>query len=274
VNAPTKRKERAAEASPKHETQPADKAPDLGAAIATSVGNVLSAAIWPLFALVVFLALRTHLRRLIDAFTAKIANRGTSFGIGSLVITAQQGDLEALRASFAQLRTVVDTLVEGQKPALGSPAAAVAAKDGTAELKALAESYMGLNEPDRRMRVRIKDKLGEQMGALVHVRQMDRSVLVAHNQDAYTVALAYAVVLDPRPLDTALLIQAGSSAKTKHARYAVARALGRLASGGMVSKDLRAGVQETLERMSSGDVDGSLLSRIDQTRAILATERG
>jgi hypothetical protein len=272
VTAQSKQKSKSKKQAPA-DAQTTEEPKDLGVAMVTAVGDVVSAAMWPLIAIGVFLALRRELLRLIRVLADKIADRGTSVGIGSLVVTAQQGDIEALRASFAQLRTVVDSLTNAGATAKGMPTASAPAVDPMDELKGLAAKYAGIQEPDKRERTRIKDALGMQMGSLVYVKKINRLDLARAREDAYSVALAYAAVLDPLPSDTELLIEAGATARSKHARYAIARALGRLASAQMIQQRERKLVEVTLEAMSQGDVDRSLISRIEQTKAILATQR-
>lgn len=245
--------------------KPADAAAhDLGVAAVNAAGQVVSTALWPLACLILFVCLRRRLEALFDSFVARVGDHKTSVTLGGLSLAAaQQGELDTLQATLAQLRVLID-----QSTAPGAPPNAPTDATAWAQLDSLARDYDAVADPDWAERARQKDQLGRQMAALVYDQHLPRAPLFARQQDPYIVAAAYTVLIDPQPTDVDLLCQAAQHVQRNHARHALATALGRVAGARLIGAHQRRLVLDTLTALERRD-DPSLMRRLRKTRAVV-----
>jgi len=240
-----------------HETK-VDDDQSLETAIATGVSEFASAALWPLLAFIIFVCLRHRVSRVLDTLTIRLKDKNTNLAVGGFsLVRAQDGKIEALEASIAQLRVLVEHSKQKIAPA-----------DAWKDLEPLATEYEEVEDKDWSEKVRKKEALARRMGAIAHQAGLTTRELVEKRMDPYFTAAAQVVLIEPRPEDVEPLCDAAERAKRNHPRYCIAMALGSLASAKLVKSKSRREVLAALDVMQDAD-DPSLTKRLAKTRSII-----
>jgi hypothetical protein len=255
-----------------------EKPPEFRSVLVTSGADLVSALAWPLVALGALLCLKQHLIALVRAFTARVASERTNLAIGSFSLTAQQGELEALRNGLAALRAAIEPpptpTVAAHAPGAGTPSApgsATSPNAAMAELDTLADKYAVLRDPSRSKQINLLNQCGQEMAAVALKGGLSHAELAAKKKDGFIVALAFVALINPREEDVNYLCDAVPVVKRNHARYLIAMALGALATARLVASKDHDRVLSSLDDLIR-DGDPSLNQRIHKTRAILTNK--
>lgn len=221
---------------------------------------------WPLLAILALLISRRPLLTLLGAIADRAMDRRVPFEVGTEGLKfggVQDGRIEVQSQAIEQLRVIVAQTVSTQgiapEAGQGSPAE---------QLDELATYYLNHKfDDDLRKRTSEKDAVGRQMGALVFLHGLSRAQLAASRNEGKILALAYAVLSDPRSEDVPLLLGVAAAVTRLHVRYALAMAFGRLLEARLMSEADREALPSVLMAMRRG-ADDALIRRLNKTLAL------
>lgn len=227
--------------------------------------QLVDALAWPVAVIIVAYLLRREIRAIARAVEGRIKSETTDVSIGptglglTTRVDAIAARTESLEVSQAQVGDVALRALRSASPAESQPAIAE-------ELTRLADEYLAIAIPDWAERVRVKDDYARRLGLMAFEGRSSRDKLSASGNEAYILALASLVILDPKPGDGNLLMDASSKVNRLHVKYYISLALSKLVSARLVTKDQAAEMRKALGTMRT-NADEPLRRRIDQTLA-------
>jgi hypothetical protein len=218
---------------------------------------------WPITVLIAIYVLRAELRGFMNKLTEQIS-KAASISIGTKGLDIK---LAAVNTRVTAIQATQEQATRGRKRPRRNEQEASGGKVPT-RLSDLAFEYLSLDISDRRERIRRKNEMAREMGDLVVEENVSRKLLASDGDEGLIVALAAAVVGQPKPDDLALLLGTQRMAKRLHVRYRLVLALAVLINKGFVADADRERVDSSLTLFDKG-ADTSLSKLIADTRSLL-----
>lgn len=227
-------------------------------------GALAGAVAWPLTALLVFFALRRQAVALLDALCVKLG---------------QADQISIGKDGLTLISTITRQSIAGGSGAKGSARLGLPAppkllappvEDERAEFDRLVGEYGTCDIPDLAERIRVRMGLADRLGQLALTLSLDRGELSASGVEGRMVALATAVILDPRPGDLALLEDAAKRANYNFTRYRIVLALPPALTVDHGAEATRLALSVLTAAEARPNTDGNLRSLIEATRRVIS----
>lgn len=222
---------------------------------------------WPTVAFFALIAIAVPVIRLLWVLASKI-DRAQEFSLGKdgIKFTDQLAEV-SLRLAATEVRqdNIKAVVFEGQSSVANREQAKV-------ELDRLAAEYVGLNIADYGLRVEKRSELADRMSKLVITFALDRNTLVNEEDEGHLVALATAVLVEPKREDVALLEKSSKKADFNFTRYRIVLALSVLIARRLVGAGEKAAMTNLLSNVRHSrthKADTSLLIVIRQAEKMI-----
>lgn len=237
------------------------------------VAELLKGVAWPVVVLASLTLFRKEVRALLGKLTEAVGKAARiSIGSKGLDITLD-AKLAAVntRVTVVQATQEVTKQIDSKRWARRGQAAT---REGSSliseELSALSAKYRQADGIDsRKERVRQKNDIAAEMGAVAVGEGIQREVLVDVDDEVMLAAFASMVIATPGRDDLRLLLKSAQRAKRLHIRYRLVLALAVLINKGFVEEADRQPIAHALDAMEQG-ADPSLKNLIHDTNDLLA----